>query len=74
MSVYGADSPKMDKETIRPTLFNINQIATRVNSTDKIYAEDIEEIRQKQEEIGGVIGAVAVIGGVGFYMTRKRGK
>ena len=24
--------------------------------------------------IGGVIGAVAVIGGVGFYMTRKRGK
>ena len=30
---------------------NINQIATRVNSTEKIYAEDIEEIRQKQEEI-----------------------
>ncbi len=24
--------------------------------------------------IGGVIGAVAIIGGVGFYMTRKRGK
>ena len=30
---------------------NINQIATRVNSTNKIYAEDIEEIKQKQEEI-----------------------
>lgn len=30
---------------------NINQIATRVNSTNKIYANDIEEIRQKQEEI-----------------------
>ena len=30
---------------------NINQIATRVTSTEKIYAEDIEEIRQKQEEI-----------------------
>ena len=30
---------------------NINQIATRVNSTDKVYAEDIEEIKQKQEEI-----------------------
>lgn len=30
---------------------NINQIAARVNSTDKIYANDIEEIRQKQEEI-----------------------
>ncbi len=28
---------------------NINQIATRVNSTDKVYA--IVEIRQKQEEI-----------------------
>ena len=24
--------------------------------------------------IGGTIGTVAVIGGVGFYMTRKRGK
>ncbi len=30
---------------------NVNQIATQVNSTDKIYANDIEEIRQKQEEI-----------------------
>ena len=30
---------------------NINQIATSVNSTDKVYAEDIEEIKQKQEEI-----------------------
>ncbi len=30
---------------------NINQIATRVNSTNKIYANDIEEIKQKQEEI-----------------------
>lgn len=30
---------------------NINQIATRVNSTDKVYAEDIEDIKQKQEEI-----------------------
>ena len=30
---------------------NVNQIATRVNSTDKIHANDIEEIRQKQEEI-----------------------
>ena len=30
---------------------NINQIAARVNSTNKIYADDIKEIRQKQEEI-----------------------
>ena len=30
---------------------NINQIAARMNSTNKIYAEDIEEIKQKQEEI-----------------------
>ena len=30
---------------------NINQIATRVNSTNKVYAEDMEEIKQKQEEI-----------------------
>lgn len=30
---------------------NINQIATRVNSTNNIYSEDMEEIKQKQEEI-----------------------
>mgnify|MGYP002626042052 FL=1 len=30
---------------------NINQIATRVNSTNKVYTEDMEEIKQKQEEI-----------------------
>ena len=30
---------------------NINQIATRANSTGIIYAEDITEIKKKQEEI-----------------------
>ena len=30
---------------------NINQIAARVNSTGIIYAEDITEIKKKQEEI-----------------------
>lgn len=30
---------------------NINQIAVRVNSTNKIYEEDFEEIEKGQEEI-----------------------
>ena len=30
---------------------NINQISARVNSTGIIYAEDITEIKKKQEEI-----------------------
>ena len=30
---------------------NINKIATRANSTGIIYAEDITEIKKKQEEI-----------------------
>ena len=30
---------------------NINQIAARVNSTGIIYADDIAEIKKKQEEI-----------------------
>lgn len=30
---------------------NINQIAKRVNSTDKIYAGDIRHIKERQEEI-----------------------
>ena len=30
---------------------NINQIATRVNSTGKIYAEDFAEIKEGQEKI-----------------------
>lgn len=30
---------------------NINQIAVRVNSTDRIYAEDIDEIKTKVAEL-----------------------
>ena len=30
---------------------NINQIAKRVNSTNSIYCEDMEEIRERQKEI-----------------------
>ena len=30
---------------------NINQIAKRVNSTNSIYREDIEELRERQKEI-----------------------
>ena len=30
---------------------NINQIAKRVNSTNSVYKEDMEEIRERQKEI-----------------------
>ena len=30
---------------------NINQICRRINSTGRMYAEDVEELRAKQEEI-----------------------
>ena len=30
---------------------NVNQIAKRVNSTDSVYKEDIEEIRERLDEI-----------------------
>lgn len=30
---------------------NLNQIATRANSTGRIYAEDLEDISQQQEKI-----------------------
>ncbi|MDR1674216.1 MAG: plasmid mobilization relaxosome protein MobC [Oscillospiraceae bacterium] len=30
---------------------SINQIAKRVNSTDNIYGEDIELLKEKQEEV-----------------------
>jgi len=37
---------------------NINQIAKRANETGSIYAADIEELRQRYEQLWGQAGAV----------------
>ncbi|WP_295093622.1 plasmid mobilization relaxosome protein MobC [Ruminococcus sp.] len=37
---------------------NINQIAKRINATDNIYAEDIKQIKQKQEEIWQLLKSI----------------
>ena len=36
---------------LRRSSNNLNQIAKRVNSTDRIYAEDMEEILRWQEKL-----------------------
>ena len=47
------DEEKLDKiyKLIGNISNNINQIAVRVNSTNKIYAEDIINIKEGQEKI-----------------------
>ncbi|WP_294409924.1 plasmid mobilization relaxosome protein MobC [uncultured Ruminococcus sp.] len=37
---------------------NINQIAKRINATDNIYAEDMKQIKQKQEEIWQLLKSI----------------
>lgn len=37
---------------------NINQIAKRINSTDTVYAGDMREIKQKQEEIWQLLKSI----------------
>lgn len=37
---------------------NINQIAKRINVTDNIYAEDMKQIKQKQEEIWQLLKSI----------------
>ena len=37
---------------------NINQIAKRINATDTIYAGDMQEIKQKQEEIWQLLKSI----------------
>ena len=36
---------------LRRSSNNLNQIAKRINSTDRIYAEDMEEILRWQEKL-----------------------
>ena len=37
---------------------NINQIAKRINATDTVYAGDMKEIKQKQEEIWQLLNSI----------------
>ena len=37
---------------------NINQIAKRINATDNIYAEDMKQIKQTQEEIWQLLKSI----------------
>lgn len=37
---------------------NINQIAKRINATNSVYAGDIREIKQKQEEIWQLLKSI----------------
>ena len=39
---------------------NINQIAKRVNQTDRLYQAEIAEIQQKQEEIWQAVNVILV--------------
>ncbi len=47
------DLPKINEmmSLLRRTSASLNQIAKRLNSTGRAYAEDISEIRQRQDEI-----------------------
>lgn len=49
--IYPGEEFKALRRDIVGIKNNINQIAARVNSTDKIYSDDIEEIRDKVELI-----------------------
>ena len=43
---------------LRRTSNNFNQIARRVNSTDRIYAEDIQEMKVMLEQLWGATNGV----------------
>lgn len=47
------DLPKINEmmSLLRRTSSSLNQIAKRLNSTGRAYAEDISEIKQRQDEI-----------------------
>ncbi len=47
------DLPQINEmmSLLRRTSSSLNQIAKRLNSTGRAYAEDISEIRQRQDEI-----------------------
>lgn len=43
---------------LRNSSNNLNQIARRVNSTGSIYAEDVEDLRERYAELWGAASAI----------------
>lgn len=60
--VINMDIPEIGEliTLLRRASNNINQIAKRVNSTDRIYANEIKEIQNFQEEIWGKINGILI--------------
>lgn len=60
--VINLDIPEIGEliSLLRRASNNINQIAKRVNSTDRIYENEIKEIQNFQEEIWGKINGVLI--------------
>ncbi len=60
--VINLDIPELGEliSLLRRASNNINQIAKRVNSTDRIYGNEIEEIQNFQEEIWNKINGVLI--------------
>ena len=58
--LHNVDMSCFDKalEDIHGVSKNINQIAKRINSTDNIYAEDMRQLKQKQEEIWQLLKSI----------------
>lgn len=61
------DLPELQKivSLLRYSSNNINQLTRRVHETGRIYAADLEDIRQKQEQIwqalNGILSRLAAI-------------
>ena len=61
------DLPELQKilSLLRSSSNNLNQLTRRVHETGRIYAADLEDIRQKQEQIwqalNGILSRLAAI-------------
>ena len=66
------DEEKFDKiyKLIGSISNNVNQIAVRVNSTNKVYAEDIVNIKEGQDKIWQLLNSLSSLSCTGIgYLT-----
>ncbi len=61
--VINFDIPELDEliSLLRKTSNNINQIAKKVNSTDKIYVNEIKEIQYSQSKLWEKINQIVLL-------------
>lgn len=61
--VINFDIPELDEliSLLRRTSNNLNQIAKKVNSTDKIFENEIKEIQNHQSEIWKMTNQVVLL-------------